>query len=253
MAVRTDEPPPVVDGWSEDALLGGRLRLRQPRRGYRVAIDTLLLAAAVPAGAGSRLIELGAGVGAAALAVAHRLPAVEVLALERDPTLAAVLALNARANGLAHRVRAVASDVRRPPLAPRMADVVFLNPPYVAPTQGTAPATALGLQARREHEPSLAGWLAAAEALLRPGGEVVVVHRADRLGELLGHFAGRPCQVLPLWPRAGRAARRVLLRARVARRGGVRLGAGLVLHDTEGHFTPAARAILRDGAALGWE
>jgi len=244
-------PPTEVGGdWTTDRLLGGRLVVRQPRRGYRIAIDTLLLAAAVPARPGARLIELGAGVGGAALAVATRVPAATVVAVERDPALARTLAANAAANALADRVHPLVADVAALPLAPRAVDVVFTNPPYGA--AGSAPRTALG-RAARGGERDLATWLEAAMALVRPGGELVLVHRADRLGEILATLAPRPAWVLPLWPRAGVAAKRVLVRARSGRHGGVRLGAGLVLHDREGHFTDEAEVVLRHAAELTWE
>ncbi|MFP4361392.1 MAG: methyltransferase, partial [Alphaproteobacteria bacterium] len=129
--------------WTTDRLLGGRLVVRQPARGYRIAIDTVLLAAAVPARPGRRLVELGAGVGGAALAVAARVPGAAVLALERDVVLARALAANARANGLAERVHAVVADAAAPPVAAGGADVLFTNPPYAAANAGSAPATAL--------------------------------------------------------------------------------------------------------------
>ena len=92
-----------------------------------------------------------------------------------------------------------------------------------------------------------------AAALPRPGGDLVVIHRADRLGELLAALQPCPLAVMPLWPKAGRAAKRVLVRARIGRRGGVRLTAGLVLHDARGHFTEEADAVLRGAAGLDWE
>jgi tRNA1(Val) A37 N6-methylase TrmN6 len=240
-------------GWTTDRLLGGRLILRQPARGYRVAVDTVLLAAAVPARPGARLVELGAGVGGAALAVAARVAGARVVAVEREPALAAALAANAAANDLSARVHALVADVAALPLRAEGADVVFTNPPYAAAAGGSAPATALGRAARREGGLTLAAWLAAAVALVRRGGDLVVVHRADRLGEVTTALAPQPLTVLPLWPRAGRAAKRVLVRARIGRRGGVRLSSGLVLHDGEGHFTPEAEAVLRHAAELGWE
>lgn len=243
---------PGDDGWTRDRLLGGRLRVRQPAEGYRVAVDTLLLAAAVPARPGETWVELGAGVGGAALALAVRVAGVRVLALEREPVLAGALAANARSNGCAGAVTAIAADVARPPLRDGGADGAFLNPPYAA-GGGSAPRTALGRRARREGAVGLEVWLAAAVAAVRPGGELIAVHRADRLAEVLAALAPQPLTVLPLWPKAGRAAKRVLVRARIGRRGGVRLLAGLVLHDHEGHFTPEAEAVLRRAAAIGWE
>ena len=223
--------------------------MQQPRGGYRIAVDTLLLAAATPAGA--RVVDVGAGVGGAALALARTTAAGTVLALERDRRLARLLRANIEANGLVGRVAAVVGDLARPPLAAGAADVVMTNPPYGAAAAGTLPATALGRAARHEAALDLAAWLGACARLVRGGGEVVVVHRADRLPELLAPL-GSDVAVLPLWPRAGVPAKRVLVRARIGRRGPARLLSGLVLHDAEGHFTPEADAILRGEARLSW-
>ncbi len=249
----TSAPEDAAPAWTSDRLLGGRLTLRQPARGYRVAIDTILLAAAVPARAGDLAVELGAGVGGASLALARRVDGVRIVALERDPVLVGALAENAAANGLDRAVHGVLADVAAPPLRPGRADLVFANPPYTAAAAGTAPRAGLGRRARREGEATLADWLAQARRLVRPGGDLVLVHRADRLGEIVNALAPQPLHLLPLWSRAGRPAKRVLVRARIGRRGGVRLLAGLVLHDAQGHFTGEAEAVLRDAAGLSWE
>jgi tRNA1(Val) A37 N6-methylase TrmN6 len=250
MASRTEG---AANAWTTDRLLGGRLTLRQPARGYRVAVDTLLLAAATPVRPGETVADLGAGVGGAALAVAARVAGARIVAVEREPALARALAANATANGLATTVHAVVADVVRAPLAPRAADGVMLNPPYAAAGSGSPPQSNLGLRARREGATDLAAWLRAGGELVRGGGDLVLVHRADRLAEILAALRPQPTWVLPLWPKAGRAAKRVLVRARIGRRGGVRLCAGLVLHGADGHFTVEAEAVLRHAAALHWE
>lgn len=226
--------------------------MRQPQGGYRIALDTVLLAAASGAEAGMHVVDVGAGVGGVALVAARLADGVRVTAIEREPALAALLAHNARINGLAERVGAVVGDVAACPLRPATADVVLTNPPYGAKGRGTLPAGPIGRRARHEGTLDLAGWLEAAATLVRPGGHLVLVHRADRLGELLG-LLPRAVAVLPLWPRAGVAARRVLLRARIGRGGSAALLPGLVLHGPEGHFTPEADAILRGRASLSWE
>ncbi len=125
---------------TEDAVLGGKLVLRQPVRGHRFGHDSILLAAAVPARAGEQAIDLGAGVGAAGLALARRIDGVAVTLVELDPALAALARENAERNGLAARVRAVCLDVAAPAaafaaagLAPGSADHVLMNPPFNAP------------------------------------------------------------------------------------------------------------------------
>src|ERR1700741_1966998 len=91
------------DGVTEDAVLGGRLRLRQPRRGHRVGHDAILLAAACPARTGDKVVDLGAGIGAAGLALAARVPGTTVTLVEVEPTLAALADENVRRNGLDER------------------------------------------------------------------------------------------------------------------------------------------------------
>lgn len=239
-------------GWTDDRLLGGKLVLRQPRHGYRIAVDALMLAGAATPVRGGWVVDVGAGVGAVALALALRCDgAPQVLALERDPHLVRLLHANIARNGLGDRVHAVAGDLSRSPLAAGSAALVVTNPPYES-GRGTRPASVLGRLARWEGALDLAGWLAACAALTRPGGDLVVVHRADRLADLLARPPGA-ASVLPLWPRAGIAAKRVLVRYRVGRGGATKLLAGLVLHEPEGHFTAEAEAILRGEGALNWE
>src|ERR1700722_10845921 len=99
---------------SEDAVLGGRLVLRQPLRGHRFGHDAILLAAAVQASTGEHAVDLGAGVGTAGLALAHRVPGLSVTLAESDPDLTALAASNAKRNQLDNRVRAVCLDVEAP-------------------------------------------------------------------------------------------------------------------------------------------
>lgn len=238
---------------SEDALLDGRVRLCQPRSGYRVAVDTVLLAAAVPARPGQRILDLGCGVGGAALCLARRVPDLHLVGLEVQPILAGLARDNARHNGLAERFAVVDGDVAAPPpaLAGEVFDHVLLNPPYFA--AGTPPADAVRARAHVEDGVPLERWLATALDLVKPRGTVTLIHRADRLDGALAALAGRAGGVVlyPLWAHGdGRDAKRVLVQARRDIRAPARLAAGLVLHGPDGAFTPAAEAILRAGAAL---
>jgi tRNA1(Val) A37 N6-methylase TrmN6 len=238
---------------TEDTLLGGRLAFRQPRRGYRVAIDPVLLAAAVAAGPDESVLDAGTGSGAAALCLARRLQGCRITGLERDERLLELARANVAANGLGGRVTVLAGDLLAPPPALRGTafDQVMTNPPFHDAGAVSPPATASG---RAAHLASvgLGTWIAACLARLRPQGRLTLVHRADRLDAILAALEGRAGAmiVFPLWPRAGVPARRVLVRASKGARGPLRLAAGLVLHDARGHFTPAASAILRDAAPL---
>jgi tRNA1(Val) A37 N6-methylase TrmN6 len=239
---------------TEDAILGGRLRLRQPAEGYRIGIDPILLAAAAPALGRGRALELGAGVGAAALCLAWRQREAQVVGLELQPSLAALAAENAGINGFAGRVAFRTGDLLRPPAETAAGgfDLVLANPPFHAARSATPPAEPGRAWGHVEGEADLAAWIARANALARPGGLLLLIHRPERLGELLGLLEGRAggVVVFPLWAAAGKPARRILLLARKASRAPLSLGAGMALHEADGRYTAAAEAVLRHGEAI---
>lgn len=236
-----------------DALLGGRLRLFQPRRGYRVAIDPVLLAAAVAAEPGERVLDAGAGSGAASLCLAARVAGCEVTGLEREPELLGLAAASIRANGLEGRVALVAGDLAALPDALRglTFDRVMTNPPYHAQGSASPPMSATARAAGLAAMP-VSDWVAACLSRLRPRGRLTLIHRADTLDAILAALHGRAGAVtlLPLWPQAGAPARRVIVEAQRGARGPLRLRPGLVLHEADGRFTAAAEAILRGGGPL---
>jgi tRNA1(Val) A37 N6-methylase TrmN6 len=247
--------PFADDALTEDHFLGGRLRLLQPRAGYRAATDPILLAASVPAKAGDRVLDLGCGAGTAALCLGLRVPGAVLTGLELQADYADLARRNAARNGLTLTVHD--GDVADPPVALRgmSFDHVLANPPFYAATSPAATdagrATAL-----REATP-LERWLETGLRRLRPGGTLSVIHLAERLPDLLAVVAMRgSCAVLPLASRSGRAAGRVIVQVRKGGRAPFRLGAPFVLHAGDRHeadrddFTPAAQAVLRDAAAL---
>jgi tRNA1(Val) A37 N6-methylase TrmN6 len=258
--VAASEGPP--DAFAEadltcDALLGGRVRLVQPRRGYRAATDPVLLAAACPARPGERVLDLGCGAGAAALCLAARVPGLDLHGLELQPAYAALGRRNAGANGVALTVHE--GDVAAPPPALRALsfDHVIANPPFFDAAAPGSPEPGRDA-ARREAEGGVGLWVDAALRRLRQGGWLTLIHRAERLPAILAALEGRAgaVAVLPLAAREGRPALRMILRARKDRGGPFRLAAPLALHAGPAHardgddFAPAAAAVLRDGAAL---
>ena len=242
---------------SEDAVLGGRLVLRQPLRGHRVGHDAILLAAATSAKSGDHAIDLGSGVGGAGLALARRIEGLNISLVEIDPVLTALAAGNAQRNDLSDRVRAVrldveasAADFTAAGLAPGSAACVLMNPPFNV-AQQPSPDQARRL-AHAASAATLERWLRAAARLLRPDGVVTLIWRADGLADVLAvldqDFGA--ITVLPVHPKPGAPAIRVLVRATKGSRAPLVLLPGFLLADADGKPTAAAEAILREGEAL---
>ncbi|MEE3623379.1 methyltransferase [Nitrospirillum sp. BR 11752] len=254
--------PPVEGDLTEDRLLDGRVRLLQPAQGYRAAIDPVLLAAATPAGGEDHVLDLGCGAGAATFCLAARLPGVRIAGLEVQPAAVDLARRNADLNGVAGRVRISLGDAAQAPghlppgsdpdlLAGRF-DHVMTNPPFYPGGRHTRSPRAGKAVSHGEGTADLATWIAAAARLLAPRGTLTMIHRADRVDDILARLAGRFGAVVlyPLWPRAGAEARRVIIRARLGARTPARLLPGLVLHGERGGYTPAADAVLRGGEGL---
>ncbi|MFT3972937.1 MAG: methyltransferase [Amaricoccus sp.] len=235
---------------TRDGFLGGRLAIWQPRDGYRAAIDPVLLAAFVPAAPGERVLDLGCGAGTAALCLGRRVPGLDLHGLELQPAYAALARTNAAENGIALTVHE--GDLARPPAELRAAsfDHVMMNPPYHP--ADSVPARDVGRDtAHREGESTLDRWLDAGLRRLRPGGRLAIVHAPARLGEILGALAGRAGSVdlLPVAPRAGQPARRVLVSARKNRGADLRVWPPFTLHE-EGSHTPPVNRYTRDASIV---
>lgn len=246
-----------MSGTTRDAFLGGRLMIEQPAKGYRAATDPVLLAAAAPARAGQSVLDLGCGVGTAALCLGARVNGLDLHGLEIQPDYAAHARSNAVANGIGLTVHEGDLGAMPHALRSRVFDLVIANPPYFAAQRSVAPDDPGRALAFREAGRPLSDWIAAGLRRLRPGGRLCLIQRTERLPEMLAALAGAgEIAVLPLAPRTGRPAGRVLLRARKGARGPFLLLAPLVLHEGARHagdgddFSAAARAILRDGAAI---
>ena len=245
---------PQFPGTSEDAVLGGRLRLRQPLRGHRVGHDAILLAAACPACAGEHAVEFGAGVGAAGFALAMRVTGLTVTLVEIDATLCALAEDNARLNRLDDRVAVRGLDVGDAVALTTLAaaDRVLMNPPFHDPVRHQISPDAGKKLAYAGGPAVLASWIAAAARLLKPQGTLTLIWRADGIEEVrraLAREFGSLC-VLPVHPKPGAKAIRVLVRAA---KGGdaAEIGYdGLVLSGDDGRPSAAAESILRAGDAL---
>lgn len=248
----------TADGLTEDAFLGGRLRLLQPAKGYRAGTDPVFLAAAVPAEAGERVLDLGTGVGTAALCLAARVPGLALHGVEIQPAYAGLAERNAAKAGAAMTVHR--GDLMAMPAALKALsfDHVMMNPPFFPGRAATASPDAGRDRAQREGAAGLADWIAAGLRRLREGGRLTLIHRTERLAAILAALDGPAgdAAVLPLAGRAGRPAERVVVTARKARRGPLTLLPPFIVHAGSRHradapdFTPEANAILRGEAAL---
>ncbi len=239
---------------TRDAFLGGRLTLAQPIQGFRAGMDSVMLAAAVPAVRGETVLELGSGAGVAALCLANRVSGVRVLGLEIQADLAALATANAEANGLIEWALFLNAAVEAPPqgMAPNSFDHVMMNPPFFVEGTDDAPPGLAKATAHIADAEALGRWTKCARIYLKPRGRLTAILPTERLPDMLGAlekgFGG--VTIFPLWPRAGEPAKRLLLTARMGSRAPLALQAGLVLHAPDAKHTPEAEAILRDGAAL---
>lgn len=241
---------------TEDTVLGGRVRLAQPARGYRAGLDAALLAAACDARPGERVLEAGCGVGGALLAAATRRAEAHFTGLERDEAAAALCARNIAGNDLAERVDVQVADIDAPfrSLGLDRFDAVMANPPFFDdPATLRAPAAAK--RGAWMADAGLEGWIAFLLAAARDGGAITVIHRADRLADLLAGLGDKAGSfaVRPIHPFADQPAKRVLVRAVRGGRAPLRLLPPLVMHDQAGgKHSVALEAILRGEADLDW-
>ena len=245
-----------MDDTTEDTVLDGRVRLRQPVRGYRAGLDAALLAAACDAGPGARVVEAGCGAGGALLAAAMRRTGAQFTGVERDAGALALAQENIALNGLRDRVQAVEGDVavRFSSLGLEPFDAAMTNPPFF-----DDPDALRGPAAERRGawmaDDGLEAWIGFLSKAVREGGTITLIHRADRLGDILALLAPKAggVQILPIAPFADQPAKRVLVRAIKTGKAPLRLLPPLVLHDREGgKHTSQVEAILRGQATIDW-
>lgn len=257
-----DEPTDLVkqQTLTRDAFLGGRLTLTQPGHGFRAGLDSVLLGAAVSEGTRT-LLDLGAGAGTAALVAMADLPGLTATLVESDPRMLAIAAANLAGNGMDGRAKVVGIDLTAPGrvraaagLAADHFTTVIANPPFFDPGRGSAPSPARA-GARHMESDALDLWLRTAATHAAPDGEVIFIHTAEALPQLLAAFTQRfgGVTVLPFLPRDGQPASRVLVRGIKGSRAPFRLLASRVLHEEDGRaFRPEFDSIFRGSARLIW-
>lgn len=247
---------PITDV-TDDLFLGGRLRLRQPRRGHRAGHDAVLLAAATRARPGDRVVDFGAGVGTAGLALARRVAGVDLILVEIDEGVASLASGNAALNqikaGVAVLDIAASADAfAAAGLGPDSADAVLMNPPFNDASRHRASPDAGRQVAHMAPAQTLETWIHAARRVLKSGGVLTLIWRADGLAEILAALERGfgSVEILPVHPGANVPAIRVLVSAVKGGRAPMVLHPGLVLNDADGKAEPGIQAILNGEAAL---
>lgn len=245
---------------TRDAFLGGRLTVSQPEKGFRAGLDSVLLGAAVRDNTHS-LLDLGAGVGTASLVALADLPQLAATLVEADPAMAAIAVLNLAGNQMSGRAKVLTLDLTAPGrlraaagLATDHFATVIANPPFFDPGRGSAPSSARA-GARHMQDEALDRWVKTAATHAAPGGEVIFIHVAEALPLLLAAFTRRfgAVTVLPLLPRDGEAASRVLVRGIKGSRAPFALLAARAMHQAVGRgFHLEFDAIFRGAARLIW-
>jgi tRNA1(Val) A37 N6-methylase TrmN6 len=242
---------------TEDAFLGGRLRLRQPKSGHRAGHDAMLLAAATPARPGDRVVDFGAGVGAAGLALATRISGIQIVLVEIDEALAELARGNAASNRIEAKIIAIdlaasAEVFAGAGLAPDSVDVVLMNPPFNDSKRHRSSPDKSREVAHVADAATLESWIHAARRILKSAGVLTLIWRADGLGDVLATLdrGFGSLAILPVHGNAATPAIRVLIRAVKGGRAPTALYPGLMLNDESGVPNKQVQEILAGRCAL---
>jgi tRNA1(Val) A37 N6-methylase TrmN6 len=251
-------PQGVPASLTEDAFLGGKLRVLQPEKGYRAGIDAVFLGATIPAKDGETVFEAGIGVGVASLCLLSRCSNIHVTGMEITARYAMMCEENAKRNGYGSNVRVIHADVKEG-LRRDLSSMpehgtfahAFANPPYFEEGKVSASPSLLKAQAHAFGPDDLELWIKVMYSMVGLRGTVTLVHRAETLGKILTAMEEKfgDIRVAPLYAREGTAASRVIVQGVRGSKAPMQLLPGLILHGEGNAFTADAEAVLRDGAA----
>lgn len=235
-----------------DDFMGGVVRLIQPKNGYRVSMDTVMLAATIPASPGETVLEGGIGTAGASICLAKRLSGVKVHGVELQSEMRSFAERNIEFNGLEDFVTVEEGCITDLSGPQSQYDHVMLNPPYLPAGAAIRPPAETKGIAHMDTNASLKDWIKFAVHKVKNKGSISLIIRADRIDEAIAQLHRRVGElyIMPLWPRAGVAAKRVILQGRKGMHGVATMLPGLALHSNSERYTPEARKILWDGAAL---
>ena len=258
-------PEPAPPDLTEDAFLGGRVRILQPAKGYRAGVDAVLLAATVAARSWKpqhRVLDVGAGVGTVGLCIAARLAHAHVVLMEREPELSKLAARNVALNGLNDRVAVAtarvggtALELQSAQLEEQHYDDVVANPPYHSSGKGTSAPNAIKAASHEMPDADLDTWVRFMTRMAKPDGHATMVHKAEALALVLQAMRGRfgAIRVLPVYPRDGEPASRIIVRGTKGSRAPLQVLPPVVLHGAGNAFLPNAAAIFREATYLPLE
>jgi tRNA1(Val) A37 N6-methylase TrmN6 len=244
-----------------DAFLGGRIHVHQPAKGFRSGLDAVFLAAACPAAAASSVLEAGCGAGVASLCLLARVDAIKVTGVEADHSLAALARENAMANGFAANFEIAVADLtdrwsvlEALGLRREAYDHAIANPPFFVQGRARLSEDSRKARSRTMREDGLNLWARFLAATVKSGGTATIIHTAEALPQLLNAFDGRfgGLHVIPLYPKCGAPAIRVIVNGLKGTRAPLTLGPGIILHEDDGSPSEAAEAVLRNGRPLPW-
>lgn len=234
--------------FNECTLLGGLVKIRQPEKGFRVGLDTVMVAASVPAKEKASVLDMGAGVGGISLCLAKRLPQPEITAVELQQSYYEFACQNIADNNIEDRVSMVLSDICD--YKQSGFDVAVCNPPFLE--EGSYISSPNPEKEKAIGDTSIDVWVKAASRCLKKGGQLVMIHRADALQRIIQAFGtkfGR-VEIFPLFPRAGEPAKRVVIRAVKESKGVSQIYHGMIIHQKNGEWTPESEKVLREGGSL---
>lgn len=241
---------------TDDAFLGGRLRVLQPARGYRAGTDAVMLAAAVPAMSGEAVLELGCGTGVVLLCLAARVAALDLTGVERQESYADLARRNCARNGITADI--VEADIRDlpPVVKDRSFDHVLANPPFYNRRDGL-PGEDLGREGAMATDMPIGDWARIGLRRLRPRGRLTMITMAEHLPEILASAGGIGVTILPVAARIGRRPERVIVSVIKGGRAPFRLLAPMIMHEGPTHagdgrknYTSELSSVLRDGAGF---
>lgn len=237
-----------------DEILGGKITLLQPTKGYRIGVDAVLLASATIPKKNSKILDLGCGVGGISLCLMANYKSVSIQGLELDEKLVQLAIKNAENNNFSKKFIPITGSAAHPPnvLIPNSFDLVVTNPPFMQSGKGNESPENSRRTANIEGEADLESWIHTATKFLKPKGAISLIHRADRLDHVLSilrnDFGG--ITVNPLWPKLGRIAKRILIGGIKGSSSPTIMRPGVVLHKEDGSYTEAVNAVLTGKAIL---